>query len=104
MKNNRIIFRIILALLWAGIGIFRTEGKNVLKGLDMTLDKNSIIGLLGLNGSGKTTLMNVICGLHDAYRSDKAKFYGKETAFRNNDFKKTIYRLFGRRFLRILHV
>lgn len=36
----------------------------------MTLDKNSIIGLLGLNGSGKTTLMNVICGLHDAYRSE----------------------------------
>lgn len=72
-----------------------TEGKNVLKDLDMTLDKNSIIGLLGLNGSGKTTLMNVICGLHDTYKSGGVRFVGKETVFRDNDFKKKRYIVFS---------
>ncbi len=72
-----------------------TEEKNVLKGLNMTLEKNSIIGLLGLNGSGKTTLMNVICGLHDTYKSSEVKFAGKEIAFRDNDFKKKRYIVFS---------
>lgn len=35
----------------------------ILCGLDLTLEFNSIHGLVGLNGSGKTTLLNAIYGL-----------------------------------------
>ena len=44
-----------------------TPDKYVLKGLDLTLDEHSVVGLIGLNGAGKTTLMNVLCGLHDGF-------------------------------------
>ena len=39
-------------------------GKNVvLRGVDLTVGKGRICGLLGLNGEGKSTLMKIICGL-----------------------------------------
>lgn len=45
-------------------GIRKSYGKNqVLKGVDLTVEKGRICGLLGLNGEGKSTLMKIICGL-----------------------------------------
>jgi ABC-2 type transport system ATP-binding protein len=45
-------------------GIEKTYGrKKALAGVDLTLDKGKIIGLVGENGSGKTTLIKVIAGL-----------------------------------------
>ena len=32
-----------------------TTDKQILKGLDLCLEENSVIGLIGLNGAGKTT-------------------------------------------------
>ena len=34
-----------------------------IKNINLTLDKNRIVGLLGSNGAGKSTLMNIICGV-----------------------------------------
>ncbi len=37
--------------------------KEALKGLNLSIDRGRIVGLLGPNGSGKTTLIKLICGL-----------------------------------------
>ncbi len=38
------------------------DKKNVLNGINLTIKKNSIIGLVGESGSGKTTLVDIIIG------------------------------------------
>ena len=38
------------------------EGKEILKGIDLTLESGEINALMGPNGSGKSTLANVLLG------------------------------------------
>lgn len=40
----------------------RFDGLQVLKGIDLRLDRGEILGLLGPNGAGKTTMVNVLTG------------------------------------------
>lgn len=39
------------------------EGGNVLKGLDLTVGRGSVLGLIGRNGAGKSTLIRAMLGL-----------------------------------------
>ena len=42
------------------------EGKEILKGLSLSVGKGEVHVILGPNGSGKSTLMNIIMG-HPKY-------------------------------------
>lgn len=55
------------------------EGKEILKGLSLSVGKGEIHVILGPNGSGKSTLMNLIMG-HPKYQitSGTIKFEGEE--------------------------
>jgi branched-chain amino acid transport system ATP-binding protein len=46
--------------------VARFGGLAALGGVDVTLRRGEVLGVIGANGAGKTTLMNCICGLHRA--------------------------------------
>ena len=46
-----------------GLRFAYTDGKEILKGLDLNLHPGERISLFGQNGSGKTTLAEILCGL-----------------------------------------
>ncbi|MGN1466844.1 MAG: ABC transporter ATP-binding protein [Ruminococcus sp.] len=45
-------------------------GNHIFEGIDISVNKGEIYGIIGTNGSGKTTIFNLICGI---YKPDSGK-------------------------------
>jgi ABC-type multidrug transport system ATPase subunit len=54
----------------------------VLRGVDLEINKGEVFGLVGMNGAGKTTLMRILLGLARASRG-RILFNGKDLADRD---------------------
>ena len=50
------------------------EGKEILKGVDLTIEQNETVALLGPNGHGKSTLLAAIMG-HPRYSVTKGSIF-----------------------------
>lgn len=66
------------------------------KGFDLNLDSQGLIGLLGPNGSGKTTLMKMFTGIIAPSRG-AVKVLGEVPINRKNSFKKNISLVMGQK-------
>lgn len=71
------------------------KGNNILSQLSFDLNKNEIVGLIGLNGAGKTTLIKILSGLLEGYNADSVSYDGKALNFRDNKFKNQRYTVFS---------
>jgi branched-chain amino acid transport system ATP-binding protein len=49
----------------------------VLRGVDLSVNRGEIVALLGSNGAGKSTLNNIVCGIYPAW-GGKVQFDGRD--------------------------
>lgn len=79
-------------------GIKKSYGSHeVLKGVDMTVNKGDIYGLIGRNGAGKTTLFKLILGL-SSYQSGTISICGAADDRENQTNRKKVGFLMGANF------
>lgn len=76
------------------LSVWYQEGNPVIKGTDLAIEANHVVGLLGINGAGKTTLINTMSGVHTKYQADEILGESGETSFAAEDFKKMRYTVF----------
>lgn len=65
------------------------ENKEVLKGINLQVEKGSIIGYIGPNGSGKSTTIKIILGLIEGYTGE-VKIFGNDISSGDENYKKRI--------------
>lgn len=70
---------------------YEKNGRDVLRGLNLTVKKGEIYCILGGNGTGKTTALSILCGMKKPYRG-KVEIFGKPIAGYNGSefFGKTV--------------
>ena len=71
-------------------GLIKSYGKKeVLKGVDMHVNKRDIYGVIGKNGAGKTTLFKILLGL-SVYNDGKVSLFGGKNERENTAKRKKI--------------
>lgn len=76
------------------ITIWYKQGKNIINSTSLSIDENSVAGLLGINGSGKSTLINTMSDVHEKYTAEKTTFREKAFKFADEAFKSERYTVF----------
>ncbi|MDM5328757.1 ABC transporter ATP-binding protein [Neobacillus sp. CF12] len=61
----------------------------VLKGIDLSVNRGQIIGYIGPNGAGKSTTIKILLGLEGNY-SGKVEVFGEEITDTSIDYKRKI--------------
>lgn len=69
--------------------------KNILDGCNFIINRNEIVALVGSNGSGKTTLIKTIMDIHHNFKVDEVEFLGKDSDFKDINFKKNRLAVFS---------
>ena len=49
---------------------FSFQKKKILVNVNLSINKNDFVGIIGSSGSGKTSLVNLICGVYENYKGD----------------------------------
>lgn len=71
-------------------GLTKSYGsKEVLKGIDLKVDRGEIIGYIGPNGAGKSTTVKLMLGLEEGY-SGKIEIFGEDIAGQDAGYKRRI--------------
>ena len=70
-------------------GLCKSFDKEVLKDVNLTIEDNSIFGLVGINGAGKSTLLRLLSGVYNK-DAGSIKFDGEEV-YENEKIKKDIF-------------
>ena len=65
----------------------RISGKEILRGISLSVKRGEIMGLLGKNGAGKTTLISLISGLR-SQTSGEIEILGKKMSAHKAEFRK----------------
>lgn len=63
--------------------------KEVLKGINLDINKGNIIGYIGPNGAGKSTTIKIILGLIDGYDGE-VKLFGRNIKEKDFEYKNKI--------------
>lgn len=79
---------------------YEKEGKDIIKGLSLTVSKGEFLALLGGNGTGKTTSLKLLFGLLRPYRGER-KIHGSvgvlpqnpQTLFVKKTVKEDLYEI-----------
>lgn len=63
--------------------------KQVLKGIDLEIQKGQVIGYIGPNGAGKSTTVKILLGLLQGFQG-QVKVFGEDISLGNIEYKKKI--------------
>ncbi|WP_066894240.1 ABC transporter ATP-binding protein [Clostridium nigeriense] len=81
MENNKVLELINLRKSFGE--------KDVLKGINLTVNRGSVIGYIGPNGAGKSTTVKLIMGLITGYTGE-IKIFGEDISKIDESYKKKI--------------
>lgn len=72
-----------------------SKDRDILKNYSLELNKNEVVGLIGLNGAGKSTFLKVLSGLLESYEADEFLYMEKKIKPRDKSFKTCRYTVFA---------